>query len=377
MYKVPLFDLNFGEEEAKAAYDTIKSGWISTGAKCLSFEERFANMLEAKHALTLANCTTALHLAMILCGVKAGDEVLCPSLSFVATANVIKYVGAKPVFCDIAGFDNLTIAADEIEKKISPKTKAIIVMHFGGFACEMEKIVAIAKKHKIMIVEDACHAPLSVYQGKKLGTIGDIGCFSFFSNKNISTGEGGMLITDNEEIYKRAKLLRSHGMTTMSYQRASGHATEYDVIDLGYNYRLDDIHAAIGLAQLDKLEQDLHKRVALRERYISHLKESDKIIIPFKDYQEFSTNYIFTVVLKDSNKEKRDLMRSKLAENGIQTSVHYPSIHRFSIYEQERTSLPLTEYVSDNLITLPMYGNLKIEAVDFVCEAFLKILGEI
>ncbi|HOE91434.1 MAG TPA: DegT/DnrJ/EryC1/StrS family aminotransferase, partial [Candidatus Cloacimonadota bacterium] len=340
MYKVPLFDLNFGEEEAKAAYDTIKSGWISTGAKCLSFEERFANMLGAKHALTLANCTTALHLAMILCGVKAGDEVLCPSLSFVATANVIKYVGAKPVFCDIAGLDNLTIAADEIEKKISPKTKAIIVMHFGGFACEMEKIVAISKKHKIMIVEDACHAPLSVYQGKKLGTIGDIGCFSFFSNKNISTGEGGMLITDNEEIYKRAKLLRSHGMTTMSYQRASGHATEYDVIDLGYNYRLDDIHAAIGLAQLDKLEQDLHKRVALRERYISHLKESDKIIIPFKDYQEFSTNYIFTVVLKDSNKEKRDLMRSKLAESGIQTSVHYPAIHRFSIYEKERTSLP-------------------------------------
>ena len=377
MYKVPLFDLNFGEEEAKAAYDTIKSGWISTGAKCLAFEDKFAQMLGSKYALTMANCTTSLHLAMILRGVKEGDEVLCPSLSFVATANAIKYVGAKPVFCDIVGLDNLTISADEIEQKITAKTKAIIVMHFAGFACEMDRIVEIAKQNNLKIIEDACHAPLSDYQSKKLGTIGDIGCFSFFSNKNISTGEGGMLITDNEEIYKRAKLLRSHGMTTMSYQRASGHATEYDVVDLGYNYRMDDIHAAIGLVQLEKLENDLHKRAALRKLYVKNLEKSNKIIIPFKDYQDLCTNYIFTIVLKDSDRDKRDLLRNKLAEQGIQTSVHYPAIHRFSIYKNEYDKLPNTEYVADNLITLPMYGNLKEETIDFVCNTLLELLDEI
>ena len=181
MYSIPLFDLNYDDREVEAAVETIKSGWISTGAKTLAFEERFAKMLGSKYACAVTNCTAALHLACILAGIEAGDEVLCPSLTFAATVNCIRYVGATPVFVDIVGNNNLCIDADILEKHITPRTKAIIPMHFAGYPCEMDKIMSIACKHKLTVIEDACHGPLSEYKGKKLGTIGDIGCFSFFS----------------------------------------------------------------------------------------------------------------------------------------------------------------------------------------------------
>jgi len=243
-----------------------------------------------------------------------------------------------------------------------------MVMHYGGFACDMEKIMSIARENDLKVIEDACHAPLSEYHGQKLGTIGDIGCFSFFSNKNISTGEGGMIVTSNQEYATRCKLLRSHGMTSMSYERAKGHSTAYDVIELGYNYRMDDIHASIGLVQLDKIENDLQKRALVRMLYIQHLSNIPEIIIPFNNYNDFSSNYIFPIVLKNSNSERRDNIRNFLAEAGIQTSVHYPAVHRFSIYKDYYKDLPVTDYLVDNLITLPMYSKLSEELVIFVVE---------
>lgn len=374
MYSIPLFDLNYDDREVEAAVETIKSGWISTGAKTLAFEERFAKMLGSKYACAVTNCTAALHLACILAGIEAGDEVLCPSLTFAATVNCVRYVGATPVFVDIVGNNNLCIDADILEKHITPRTKAIIPMHFAGYPCEMDKIMSIACKHKLTVIEDACHGPLSEYKGKKLGTIGDIGCFSFFSNKNISTGEGGMIVTDNEELYKRAKLLRSHGMTTMSYQRASGHATNYDIVELGYNYRLDDIRASIGLAQLDKLLEDLKRRELVRSWYCDELTECKRITIPFSDDNEFVSNYIFPIVLKDSDSNYRDRIRRILQENGIQTSIHYPAVHRFSSYSQFTSDLPNTDYVTDNEITLPMYARLKKDQIKYICETLKQAL---
>jgi len=211
--EIPLFDLNFDQKEEQAVIEVLRSKWISTGPKCQQLEEKFAEMLNIDHALTLANCTCALHLAMILSDIGPGDEVIVPSLTFAASVNCIRYVNASPVFCDIKGTDDLNIDPDQIEKLITPKTKAIIVVHFAGFPCDMERIMTLAKTHNLKVIEDACHAPLSEYKGQKLGTIGDIGCFSFFSNKNLSTGEGGMLVTNDETIYKKAKLIRSHGMT--------------------------------------------------------------------------------------------------------------------------------------------------------------------
>ena len=374
MYKIPLFDLNFSDDEINEVINTIRSNWISTGPKCEEFENLFASMLNSKHAITLANCTCALHLACIVLNIKEGDEVICPSLTFAASVNCIRYVQATPVFCDIKSYEHINIDSDEIEKLITKKTKAIIVVHMAGFPADMNKIMSVARKHNLKVIEDACHGPLSEYNGKKLGTIGDVGCFSFFSNKNISTGEGGMLTTNDDEIAKRVRLLRSHGMTTMSYQRAKGHATAYDVVDLGYNYRMDDLRAALGVSQLRHLKEDLIKRSQVRELYMESLKHVPEVIVPFSDNKEFVSNYIFPIVLKDSTSEKRDLVRDALHKRGIQTSVHYPAVHRFSIYRKYKTHLPHTDYITDNEITLPMYSKLPHSDISFIAESLAAVL---
>lgn len=375
-YKIPLFDLNFDEKEEKAVTEVIRSGWISSGPRTQALEKKFATMMGAERAVALTNCTVSLHLAMNLIGIQAGDEVICPSLTFVATCNAIRYVNAIPVFADLKSVSDLCMDPDDIERKITPRTKAIVVMHFGGFPCQMDRIMELAGRHGLKVIEDACHGPLSEYKGKKLGTIGDIGCFSFFSNKNISTGEGGMLITGNEDYADRAKLLRSHGMTSMSYERSTGHSTSYDVVDLGYNYRMDDIRSSIGLVQLDKLQADINRRAEIRSYYLDSLKDVEGITIPFAGSDEKVSNYIFTFVLDNSTVDKRDQVRNRLAEAGIQTSVHYPAVHRFSIFREFSCDLPLTEYVTDNLITLPMYSSLSEDDIDYIVSNLKRILND-
>jgi dTDP-4-amino-4,6-dideoxygalactose transaminase len=368
MYKIPLFDLNYDEQEEKAVIETLRSRWISMGPKVIEFEDKFKTALGSLYAVALSSCTASLHLALKALGVKEGDEIICPSLTFVATVNAIRYQGAKPVFCDIKSYEDLTIDPLQIERAITKKTKGIVVMHYAGFACDMTEIMSIAKNRNLFVVEDACHGILSEYKRNKLGTIGDVGCFSFFANKNLSTGEGGMAITNSVELYEKMKVYRSHGMTSLSYDRAKGHTTEYDVIELGYNYRMDDIRASLGLVQLGKLYNDILKRQNVRKMYLERLADVDGIIIPFTNRTEFSANYIFVIVLKNSTSYKRDKVRSYLAEKGIQTSVHYPAVHKFSIYRNSSFNLPFTEYISDNVITLPMYSRLTSENIDYICE---------
>lgn len=376
-YKIPLFNLNFDEKEAQAAYDTIKSGWISTGPKNAELEQMFIDMWNVKYAVSMSNCTDALHVCCMVCGFGPGDEVICPSLTFAASCNCIRYVGATPVFADIVGPDHINIDPKDIERKITPKTKGIIVVHMAGFPCQMDEIMAIAKKHNLKVIEDACHGPLSEYKGVKLGTIGDCAAYSFFSNKNISTGEGGMFITNNEEMAAKARLIRSHGMSTMSYQRASGHATEYDITCLGYNFRMDDIRAAIAIEQLKKLPKDLETRLAVRARYVERLAGMERVAVPFADNTEFVSNYIFPVVILNSTREQRDALREFMHAEGIQTSVHYPAAHRFSTYRELGAVLPQTEYVTENEMTLPMYAALTMEQVDFICDTLECGLKEI
>ena len=377
MYDIPLFDLNYGAEEEQAVLETIRSKWISSGPKCEELERTFENMLGVKHALTLSNCTAALHLACFSAGISAGDEVICPSLTFVATVNAIRYMNAVPVFCDIKSLNNLTIDPEKAKKLITDKTKAIIVMDYAGYPCDMDAVMAMAKEYGLKVIEDACHGPLSEYKGKCLGSIGDIGCFSFFSNKNISTGEGGVLTTNDDEIYERCKYLRSHGMTTMSFQRAMGHATQYDVVEIGFNYRMDDIRASLGIAQMKKLRADLVKRAKIRKMYEEQLSNVEGIILPFAGNTEFVSNYIMPVVLKDSTRERRDEIRNFIHSKGIQTSVHYPAIHRFSAYSQFAGELPLTEYAADNEITIPMYSTLTGNQVSFICATLIEAIKTI
>lgn len=376
-YKIPLFNLNFDECEAQATYNTIKSGWISTGPKNAELEQMFKDMWSVKYAVSMTNCTDALHVCCIVCGFGPGDEVICPSLTFAASCNCIRYVGATPVFADIIGPDDMNINPKDIEAKITPRTKGIVVVHMAGFPCKMDEIMAIARKHNLKVIEDACHGPLSEYKGKKLGTIGDCAAFSFFSNKNISTGEGGMFITNNEEMEKAARLIRSHGMSTMSYQRAKGHATAYDITCLGYNFRLDDIRASIAIEQLKKLPGDLQRREVVRKRYIEHLSGIPQIAIPFADNKEFVSNYIMPIVLLNSTRDRRNHIREYIHAAGIQTSVHYPAVHHFSTYQELGAILPQTDYVTDNEITLPMYAALTDEQVDFICETIKKAVATI
>ena len=366
-YKIPLFNVNFDEREARAAYETIQSGWISTGPKNEQLERLFVDTWKVGYAVSMTNCTSALHVCCMVCGLGPGDEVLVPSLTFAASVNCIRYVGATPVFCDIVGSKHVNIDPKEIEKNITPKTKAIVVVHMAGFPAMMDEILEIAHIHGLKVIEDACHGPLSEYQGKMLGTLGDCAAFSFFSNKNISTGEGGMFVTNNEDMAKKARLLRSHGMTTMSYQRASGHATTYDILELGYNYRMDDIRAAIAIEQLKKLPSDLDTRANVRRRYVEQLAGVKDVVVPFADNKGFVSNYIMPVVIAKGDASYRDAIREKMHDAGIQTSVHYPAVHRFSVYKDYPAFLPQTEYVTDHEITLPMYAALTMDQVDFIC----------
>ncbi len=373
-YKIPLFDLNYGKEEEGAILETLRSKWISMGQNVKALEKEFESKLNVRHALAVTNCTAALHLALKILGIKENDEVIVPSLTFVATANAVRYVQATPVFADITGYEDFSLEPEDVRRKITKKTKAIITMHYGGFACNMYEIMEIAKEHNIYVIEDAAHAPIVEFMGKMLGTIGDIGCFSFFSNKNITCAEGGLLVTNSEKYAKKASLLRAHGMTSLSYDRAKGHATDYDVVCLGYNYRLDDIRGSLALAQLEKIDKDINKRAELRKYYHNNLKQIDKIIIPYENVAYKSSNYIFPILLKDSNTEKRNNVRTQLAKAGIETSVHYPAVHRFSIYEKYKASLPKTDYVANNVITLPMYYSLKLKDIEYICSILKKIL---
>jgi len=374
MYKIPLFDLSYDHQEEDAIVEVIRSKWISTGPKCQELEALFCERLDVAHSLSVASCTGGLHLAMLALNIKKGDEVIVPSLTFAATANAVRYVGATPVFADVVSYTDLTIDPKDVERKITANTKAMIPMHYAGFSAQMDQLMAIANKHNLKVVEDTSHAPLSEYRGKKLGTIGHIGTFSFFSNKNISTGEGGMMVSNDESLIKKARLMRSHGMTTMSFDRAKGHATRYDIESLGYNFRMDDMRAALGIVQFNKLKDDLLRRIEVRKWYLEALKEQANIIIPFSDNQEFVSNYIFPIVLKGSTEEYRDAVREKLHKKGVQTSVHYPAVHRFSIYRKEYTELPITDYLVNNEITLPMYGRLSREDVAYICNTLIEIL---
>ena len=269
----------------------------------------------------------------------------------------------------MTGPENLNMDPRRAEQLVTPKTRAILVMHYGGFPCDMAAIMATARKHSLAVVEDACHGPLSEFGGRKLGTIGDIGCFSFFSNKNISTGEGGMMVMNKREHFERAKLMRSHGMTTLSFDRSKGHAVSYDVVAHGHNYRIDDMRAALAMVQLGRLPGDLAQRATVRARYIEQLRGVDEVIVAFRDHGGFVSNYIFPVVLRNATAAQRDAVRNELHQRGIQTSVHYPPAHRFSIFQGFAGKLPQTDAAADSEITLPMHGSLKTEEVDRVVDA--------
>jgi dTDP-4-amino-4,6-dideoxygalactose transaminase len=374
-YSVPLFDLNYGAAEEQAVLAVLRSKWISMGPQAAELEKSFAAHLGVRHAVALTNCTAALHLAIEALGIGAGDEVIVPSLTFVATVNCIGAAGAKPVFADITSPDDFSVDPGHVRRLIGARTKAIMAMHFAGFPCDMDTLVALAREHNLALVEDAAHAPDTRYNGRCAGTFGDIGCFSFYANKNIACGEGGLLVTDRDDIAASVRLMRSHGMTSLSFDRARGHASSYDVVARGYNLRLDDIRASLALAQFNKLQEDTARRAALRQQYIERLRSIADISVPYATCPHRSSHHILPVLLKEGGSTRREVVRAALAQRGIQTSVHYPAAHRFSIYESNGASLPLTEHVTDHVITLPLYATLTEPMIERVVKELAEALS--
>jgi dTDP-4-amino-4,6-dideoxygalactose transaminase len=367
--KIPLFDLDFDERETNAVLRVLNSKWLTMGPETEQFEQEFTKNIGVRNAIATSNCTTALHLANIVCGVTPKDEVICPALTFVATVNAILYAGGTPVFADVTSLSDWTINSEDIARKITSRTKAIMVMHYGGFACDMEAILKIAKHHGIRVIEDAAHGPGAYYGNKKLGTLGDVSCFSFFTNKNISTGEGGMICTDNDAMAAEIRLLRSHGMTSATLDRHKGHAFSYDVVRQGFNYRIDEIHSALGRVQLDKLDRGNERRHKAAGYYRERLAAMDQLSLPFQDTPHKPNNHIFPILLAEGI-DRTSFMQS-LRDRGIQTSIHYPPVHRFSYYKESygEICLPLTEEIGRRVVTLPMFPSLSRQQIDMVAES--------
>ena len=383
-WTVPLADIILGPEEIEAVKQVLESGWLSMGPQTLKFEEHFAQFLEIKHAFAVANGTAALHLACEVLGLTTGDEVLCPALTFVASANAILYTGAKPIFVDINGPDDLNLSVADARKKITGQTKAIMVVHYGGYPCDMDAVAALARSHGLKIIEDCAHAPGAVYHSaagpKKAGVLGDIGCFSFFSNKNMTTGEGGMVVTDDDDLAGKLKVARSHGMTTLTWDRHKGHSFNYDVVARGYNYRLDEIRAALGIVQLTRLAAGNARRRELTLTYQKELQDLPQIDLPFRQAPAGSSHHLFPVLLQKGL--SRSNFMAALAERGIQTSVHYPPVHKFTHYRRLWAPgfdhrVPLTEEVAERVLTLPLFPHMTAGQLTAVVDAVKNVLANV
>lgn len=375
---IPIAKPYLTAEEAQAAYDTILTGWITQGPRVAEFEEKFAQYTGAKYAVALSNCTTALHLSMIVAGVGAGDEVICPTMSYIATANSIKYVGAKPVFAEVNPV-TYNLDVNDVEKRITPKTKAILLVHQIGMPGDIDAFAALAKKNNLVLIEDAACAAGSSYKGGKIGSHSSLVCFSLHPRKVISTGDGGFVTTDNEEYYNRLKLLRQHGMSVNDRVRHEANKVIFeDHLEVGYNYRMTDIQAAVGIHQLAKLDWIVEERRKIARQYQEALSDIEFIRVP-KEEDGYSSNFqSFSVYLhKDCPVSRNDLMQ-KMMDEGIATRRGIMTAHRETAYKEEckGLSLPVSEDAADNSIILPLYIPMDQKDIDKVISTFRKILGK-
>jgi dTDP-4-amino-4,6-dideoxygalactose transaminase len=367
-WRITLADVVLDERERAAVDDVLSGGWLSMGPVTEEFETAFSEHVPG-HAVAVTNGTAALHLAAATLGIGPGDEVICPTLTFVASAAAMAQTGATVRLADSTSTDDFSIDPAEVERLVTPRTKAVVVVHYGGAPVDMEAVKSAAGRHGLLVIEDAAHALGSELNGTPCGSLGDAGCFSFFPNKNVTTGEGGMVVFQDEDAAARARLLRSHGMTTLTWDRHRGHASEYDVVELGFNYRLDELRAALGIVQLTRLHELNETRSALAAQYRETL-QGRGFVVPTLGGRGISAHHL-AVALAPSF-EERERARERLRERRIQTSVHYPPIHRFSRYRRERESLPIAEEIADRIVTLPLHPRLNPSHVDEVCSALLE-----
>jgi len=373
---IPIAKPYLTEKEAQAAYDTILTGWITQGPRVAEFEEHFAAYTGARYAVAVSNCTTALHLSMIMAGVGIGDEVICPSMSYIATANCIKYVGAIPVFAEVNP-ETYNLDITDAEQKITSKTKAILLVHQIGMPADIDAFQLLAAKYNLKLIEDAACAAGSSYKGKKIGSHSELVCFSLHPRKVISTGDGGFVTTNREDYYQRLKLLRQHGMSVNDRVRHESSKIIFeDHVELGYNYRLTDIQAAVGIKQLEILDWIISERRIIANKYHEAFKDINCIRLPLEKEGYFSNYQSYSIYLLDNCPITRNELMQKMLDSGISTRRGIMTSHRETAYKKEyhSLSLPISEKACDQSIILPLFIPMKPEDIQKVIDTFRSIV---
>jgi dTDP-4-amino-4,6-dideoxygalactose transaminase len=376
MWDIQLFRLNFDNRERDAVASVVESGWLTMGEKTLVFESAFSSFLgNDVQSVAVANGTAALHIALLALNIAHNDEVIIPALTFVAGGNAVKMVGAKPILADCTSIDDWNVSVKTIEACITSKTKAVMVVHYAGFPCNMSAIARLCSKRGLKLIEDVAHAPGASVDGQSCGSWGDIGCFSFFSNKNLSIGEGGMLTSCDSELIERMRYLRSHGMTTLTLDRHKGRAITYDVAEVGLNYRMDEMRAAIGSVQLEKLPAGNLRRKLVTEHYRRNFSGSD-LLMPFENMLAKSKSaYHILPVLLPTGVERKTVIEG-LKAKGIQSSIHYPPFWKFTAYSGQfsASDAPVAAEICDRELTLPLYPTMTFDEVDLVTSSLLELV---
>ncbi len=364
--EVPLFDLRLEPEDVEAVMEVLRSGWLTMGPRTEAFERTFAQHLGVEHAVAVASCTAALHLAYLAAGVGPGDEVIVPAMTFAATAAAVVHAGGTPVFADIAGPHDLALDAEHVAARITPRTKAVCVVHYAGYPAPIEQLEQVCREHGLALLEDVAHAPVAEFaDGRRPGGAGLAGAFSFFSNKVLACGEGGLLATSDDEVAELARSLRNQGLTSGTWSRHTRAATDYDARGLGFNYRLDEPRAALLSSRFRRVHAEVERRRHLTRRYRARLADVPGVGVPYRDEEvERSSCYVMPVLL---DPERRNTVRRRLREeHGIQTSVFYPATHEFSAYRERFPTPPLphTEHAARAEVCLPLFPALEESTQD-------------
>jgi dTDP-4-amino-4,6-dideoxygalactose transaminase len=386
--QIPFARVPLGGNELTLIEEVLESGWLTTSSKTHQFEHDFAEFIGASYACAVNSCTAALHLAIEATGIQSGDKVFVPSLTFTASAEIIRYMGADPIFLDVE-YGTCLVTPSILENAIAqhPGTKALILVHYGGQAAELTNpdgrgIVDLCKLHNINLIEDAAHAFPTRLGDQFIGSSGNACCFSFYANKTITTGEGGMLLTNDEKLYKRAKVMRLHGISRDIWARFTDTKSswEYDVIAPGFKYNMADVNAAIGLAQLAKAEYFRSERQRCAAHYYNELKELNCIDLPVCNcaYEDHAW-HLFPVIIRPEAPVTRNDFIQRMADKGIGTSVHYKPLHRMEYYREtyglKPDDFPNTERIWNGTVSLPIYPDLNEQELEYICKSIKDILS--
>jgi dTDP-4-amino-4,6-dideoxygalactose transaminase len=370
-WRIPLTDIAMPEQDVEAVLDCLRSGWLTMGPRTKAFEDALAHYVGTPYAAAVSSGTASLHLACSAAGLGPGDEVIVPAFTFVASASAPRYVGAEPVLCEIRGIHDFNIDPEDVARRITPRTRAVIAVHFGGYPADVHELRALCDEHNLILIEDCAQAIGARIDesGRQVGTVGELGCFSFFSKKQLCVGEGGMVCTAKEAFDERVRLLRSHALTSSTWDRHRGHDPAYDVVDVGFNYRLDEPRAALGLSRLARLNEDIDARREVVRAYRERLADIAGLELVFSDQMvERSSHFVFPVLLDD--RQGRDRFREKLRAEGIQTTW-YPALHSFTEYRRYAPAdgLARVTEVADRHCALPLGSTMDEAAVEAVVQA--------